>query len=316
VIASDEYKPSPVGSAPTRVGTLPTPVRTRSTPGRIVPTAVRINLTAIGIVPTAISIVQTPVFFGKSAVRVKSVGVRADARRMAVNIPKTNGEFLAWARVHADAWTQAAGEIGLSEEQAAQYAAACETLAAAQKAALEARAASMAATMTYQRALAEARALSGRFVAVIKAHAEVADDPGVYSAAGIEPDAPMGTLPEPRPPRIIRSSLTSLGAVVLTWTARQPRGVTDVSYLVHRRLPGETGFTLIGAAGRSKAFADETLPIGIARVEYLLRPVRGERLGAWSAVHTVQMGSVAATSVRNEERGEASSSPAGLRRAA
>lgn len=213
---------------------------------------------------------------------------------MAENMPRTTQEFLDWSRIRADLWQQDPASIGLAPAQAAQFAALAADLAAASAAAEQAREASKNATTALNFALAAARAMGGACVGSIKAYAEAAQDSSVYTRAHVWPVAPQGTLPPPTPPTSFTSRINSDGSLTITWMARQPVGVTDVVYLVRRRLGGAEGereWTLVGTEGANKTFTDTTIPIGTSMVEYLITPKRGEATGACGPIFAVRFGS-------------------------
>lgn len=212
---------------------------------------------------------------------------------MAENFPRTVPAFLAWSRVHAKLWAEDPAAIGLSPAQAAAFAALTDELDAAHAAAQAARQAGKAATRRLNELLASTRKSGSALVHTIKAHAQVNDDPGVYPAAGLSRADRPGELPPPAAPQSFNSRINADGSLTLTWSVRQPVGVTDVNYLVHRRIDGGGGggaFVLIGAAGRGKSFTDATIPPGTRSVEYFIRPQRGQRLGETSPVFTVRFG--------------------------
>jgi hypothetical protein len=214
---------------------------------------------------------------------------------MAENMPRTTPEFISWSRTHAEQWGIDPAAIGLTPAQAAQFAALADELAAANLAAAEAREASITATRRLHEALAAARVAGGQCVGSIKAYARVTGNPEVYNEGWVSPAAPQGTLPPPNPPETFSSRVNGDGSLTVKWTARQPVGVTDVVYMVYRRVGGEREFTLVGAEGKNKSFTDRRLPVGVSRVEYMVRPKRGDEWGAMSAVYSVQFGTVSGT---------------------
>lgn len=211
---------------------------------------------------------------------------------MAENLPRTTPEFINWSRTHAELWAHDPESIGLTPAQAEEFAALAEDLGAAQRAAVAARQASVDATRRLSDALARARATGGVFIGVIKTHAAVTGNPGVYSGSGVSPAARQGTLPPPTAPQRFSSRVNPDGSLTIRWKVRQPVGVTDVAYLVYRRLGAEREFTLVGSEGTNKSFTDAGLPVGVGRVEYIVRAKRGEVWGGSSEVYLVQFGTV------------------------
>lgn len=211
---------------------------------------------------------------------------------MAENMPRTISEFLSWTGTHASAWDLHAAAIGLSSQEAADFRAAADAVAAANAAAETAREASKNATMVLHNAVARARLLGGAAIDVIKGRAEVTGDWNIYALSGVSPVEPQGTLPPPVAPETFSSHLNPDGSLTIQWSVSQPVGVTDVSYIIARRIEGEgaRGFEPVGNEGRNKSFTDRTLPSGVRRVEYMLRPHRGRTMGPLSPVYSVQFG--------------------------
>lgn len=212
---------------------------------------------------------------------------------MAENMPRTTAAFINWSRTHAQQWLIAPDSIGISVQQAKQFDALAEELAAANLAAEEARLASIDATLRLHTAMAATRVKGGSLIGLIKNFAAATRNPNVYAGSGVSAARPQGTLPPPLPPYEFRSAINSDGSLVLMWKARQPMGVTDVVYIVHRRLDSESDFAVVGFEGKNKSFTDRELPLGVKKVEYMIRPKRGEQWGESSVVHSVQFGTLA-----------------------
>ncbi|MCC6321048.1 MAG: hypothetical protein IT438_06370 [Phycisphaerales bacterium] len=211
---------------------------------------------------------------------------------MSTNIPKTIPEFIAWCGDHADSWQMHQAQIGLSAGQVAGFKALVEALETADAAATAARTASKDATIALRNNLDATRATAAAYVAVIKAFAESTNNPNVYSLASISPDDPRSTLPPPLPPESFVATVNPSGSIKLTWKVSQPAGVSNIAYMVKRKIPGvDTAFTTIGSAGK-KEFTDETLPVGVDAVQYIVQPRRGESIGGESNVLALQFGSV------------------------
>lgn len=212
---------------------------------------------------------------------------------MSTNLPSTIPDFLNWCEAHSDLWLTNFASIGISESQAQAFKALYTAMAASNSAAIAARMASKDATVAFQNDLTATRATAAAFVAVIKAFAESTDNPNVYSLAGVSPDDPRSVLPPPLPPQSFVATVNPSGSIRLTWKVTQPKGVNNVTYMVKRRIPGvDSAFVTIGTAGR-KEFTDETLPLGVDAVNYIVQPRRGDSLGNESNVLALQFGSVA-----------------------
>lgn len=214
---------------------------------------------------------------------------------MATNLPQTLPEFIDWANAHSSLWTTNQAQIGISADQLQTYKTLTTALNTAKAAADLARQNSKNATLTQNDAESILRTVAGALVNTIKAFAETSNNDKVYALAGVSPDAPRGVVPPPIPPTNFTASINGGGSLTLKWKVTQPSGVNNVQYRVLRRVnatgPG-TPFTLVGTAGKSKAFTDETLPFGVDRVDYIIQPYRGETPGPQSNIFSVQFGSV------------------------
>ena len=135
-----------------------------------------------------------------------------------------------------------------------------------------------------------------------RAFAQTSNTPNVYSIAGIPPPAPPTPAPKPSKPEMLSTGLEPGGALTIYWKATNPRGGT-VTYSIARKLPAETGFTIVantggnaGANGRPtglrgrKQWTDGTLPVNSGGVQYLITGVRGDVLGEPSEILTVTFG--------------------------
>lgn len=211
---------------------------------------------------------------------------------MATNMPTTLPELINWASTHAELWLTNYELIGLTEAQSEAFKVLSNSLGTANTAAETARQASKAATQDLQGAAAAVRALGGAYISLIKGFADSTDNDGVFALAGITPNDPRSTLPPPIPPQTFSAEINGDGSLTIKWKVTQPPGVIGVQYLVSRRMQGEASFTLVSSEGSKKSYTDETLPFGTDRVEYIIRPKRGEALGMPSNIFTVQFGSV------------------------
>ena len=211
---------------------------------------------------------------------------------MSTNMPRTIPELIAWSNVHVDLWQQNATSIGISSAQALAFKTLVGSMVTNVGKSDAARQASKDATMNSNTSIDAVRAIGGAYINMIKAYAETTNNPAVYSLGGVSPDDPQSVLPPPIAPNDFTATVNGGGSLTIRWRVTQPAGVTNVQYLVSRRLIGESTFTLVASEGKNKSFTDETLPVGVDRVEYLLQPKRGEVYGPQSNIFTVQFGSV------------------------
>jgi hypothetical protein len=200
-------------------------------------------------------------------------------------------EFMMWTRTHAERFVDHAGAVGLSGARAEAYR---ELVAEVDRLILEqeeARNLYRTRTSTMEEGLARLLAATGSTVKTIRAFAESAEVPiDVYSAAQLPPPAKGSPAAAPAKPNSLTVTLRAgEGALEISWKARNPRGTQGTSYIVRRRLAGETQWSFIGVTG-AKRFVDTGVPAGIASVQYTVQGQRADQSGAWSEVLDVQMG--------------------------
>ena len=192
-----------------------------------------------------------------------------------------------WCQAHEAVFQTHATEIGLTEPQVAAFKAAREAASAALLAQEQAKQARKVATQAADTACTTLRSSAGDTVRLIRAFAESAPDPAkVYGLAQIPPPAQPSPAPPPAKPTDLTVDLDpSGGALTLRWKAANPRGTSGTSYLVRRRLPGESQFAFIGVSGK-KMIVDTTLPPGQDSVQYTVQP-RADVSGPLSLIFTV-----------------------------
>ena len=199
--------------------------------------------------------------------------------------------FLEWCQVHTPVFVAYAAEIGLGKPQAESFGAAVGSAAAALLAAEQARQAALVATQRVEQAFAALTAEAGDAVRSIRAFAGTAPDAGrVYALAQVPPRAAPSPVPPPaRPSRLTVRLEAATGSLTLRWRATNPTNARGTSYIIRRRLPGETEFSFVGVSG-DKTFVDETLPSGVQSVQYTVQGQRSTLGSPVSAVLTVHLG--------------------------
>ncbi len=200
-------------------------------------------------------------------------------------------DFLSWCQIHAPLFIDSAVEIGLTPAQAtafntqtAAFGSALNDQAAAQQAA---KMSTEAANAAYQGMLTTA----GNTVKLIRAFAENSADPNVvYQTAQIPaPQPPKPAAPPAEPTNLTVELLPPSGALVLRWKASNPTGTSGTSYIIRRRLPGETGWTVVGFSGK-KMFTDDTMVAGPDWVQYTVQGQRSDSSGPLSQIFVVSFG--------------------------
>ena len=212
---------------------------------------------------------------------------------MASNMPTTIGELIVWCNTHTDLWILNAVGCGLPPASATAFKTAVGDLVAKAKDADITRQASKNATTALRASIDNVRTIGQANIDVIKAFAETSHNMNVYALGGISPNNPPSTLPAPNPPQQFTAGVNPDGSLTIKWKVAQPEGVSGVTYIVTRRINGGEGaFVIVANEGSNKTFIDTTLPIGVDKVEYMVRPKRGLSFGMQSPVFSIQFGSV------------------------
>lgn len=211
---------------------------------------------------------------------------------MSTTYPTTpRADFLTWCQIHAPLFIDSAVEIGLTPAQATAF----NTATAAFGSALtDQAAAQQAAKMSTEAAHAAYQAMlttAGTTVKIIRAFAEASADPNaVYQTAQIPaPSSPKPAPPPAEPTNLSVELLPPSGALVLRWKASNPVGTSGTSYLIRRRLPGESQFSFIGVSGK-KIFVDESMVAGPDWVQYTVQGQRSDSSGPLSQIFIVSFG--------------------------
>ncbi len=203
-------------------------------------------------------------------------------------------DLLAWCQEHSTAFTNNAAAIGLTPEQAIAFASATSTAVDAVADQTTAKDAALVATQGAQTATANLRSIAGDTLRIIRAFAEVQANPDtVYGLAQIPLPSPPTPIAPPAKPESIAGVLdTATGALTLRWKASNPANAGGTSYLITRKLTGESDFTFIGSTG-AKNFTDANLPSGVEQAQYMVQGQRSDLKGPVSEVFTVSFGRAA-----------------------
>jgi hypothetical protein len=203
--------------------------------------------------------------------------------------PEKPSELLMWCNAHQPIWQTNAAAIGLSSTQTANFKAAIMGYSAKANAVVAAKEAYRVAVQQADLAARVMRLTTGDTVAVIRAFADTSADPtAVYSLAQIPQRAePTPAGPPAQPNKVTATLDTATGNLDLKWKATNPGSGT--SYIVRRKLPGATSFTILGTA-TGKKFTDTTLPAGVTGVQYTVQGTRSGETGPESTVIVVNFG--------------------------
>ncbi len=199
--------------------------------------------------------------------------------------------FIMWCQAHTDVFANNAAAIGLTPGQAVAFADATTAAADLTLAQEQARQAAKVATQAAVDAVDALRANAGDTVRLIRAFAETQADPAaVYQLAQIPPPASPSPAPPPAQPIDLTVTLEpGSGNLTLRWKAANPVGTSGTTYIIRRKLPGESAFSFVGVSGK-KTFVDNTLNAGPDSVQYTVQGQRADSSGPLSPIFTVNFG--------------------------
>ena len=200
-------------------------------------------------------------------------------------------DVLAWCQAHTDIFATNAVAIGLTSQQAVDFETLTGDYAAAFGEVEKARIALRLAVDNANNAYTLMRRSMTQAVSDIRFFALQQNDPqAIYNLSQVPPRATPSQLPPPgRPNDFSVELLDATGALQLRWKCINPRGTSGTSYIVRRRLPGETTFSFIGVTGERR-FVDQTFTAGPDSVEYTVQAQRADRAGIESSVFQINFG--------------------------
>jgi hypothetical protein len=214
-------------------------------------------------------------------------------------IPDKKVQQVEFCESHWPIWSDSFAQLGLSSAQCLQFKALSSAARAAYDAAQVAKQAYRAAVTAQNAAIAEAVGNAADLIRVIKAFAELTDNPNaVYAIAEIPPPAVPVPAQAPGKPDNLAVNLEPTGAVTISWDSKDSSASSGAFFSVSRRLPGQAGFTpLTGSPGstsqsRRMSFTDAGVPTSAAGtgVQYIIQGRRGLLMGEPSDAITVQFG--------------------------
>ena len=206
---------------------------------------------------------------------------------MGTNLPPTRLDALEWVETRTPLWNPDPTLIGLSIAQVTEVINRQNAARTAYTDALAARAASKAATQAWYAAADSMRSYTADLISAIKAYAETTANPNVYDIAQVSPPDPAGALPPPNQPADVTTTLRNDGTVEIKWKGAQPSGTR---YTIHRKLAGQTSFTLIGDVGSDKSFIDGGVTAGTTSATYYIVARRADDASPPSEQTTIAFG--------------------------
>lgn len=200
-------------------------------------------------------------------------------------------DFLDWCEAHTSVFTDNAAAIGLTPEQAAAFDAATTGAGDATLKQEKAQQSSKVATQQVNESFEALRDSASEMVRTIRTFAENSDDASsVYNTAQIPPPAKPSPAPPPAEPKELTVTLMpNSGDLQLAWKASNPEGTQGTSYIIRRRIQGESDFSFIGVTG-TKKYIDKTLVAGPDSVQYTVQGQRADSAGPESQIFTVTFG--------------------------
>lgn len=203
--------------------------------------------------------------------------------------PKT--AVLAWCNAHIDIFRTEAANIGLTADQALDFATATEAYATAAAAAEKARQEAEAATEAANDAYRLMRREMTTAIADVRQFAQRQTNPGaVYALAEVPPRQDPSTAPPPGQPTNLQASIvTATGAIELRWRSNNPVGTSGTSYIITRKLPTESDFRFVGVTGERR-FVDNTFIAGPDSVQYQVQGQRADSASPVSEIFTLRFG--------------------------
>ncbi len=204
--------------------------------------------------------------------------------------PQPKVDQIVWFENHITAWTATPTVFGATAAQVSAVAAAVDSARKSYDAAQEAKQAAKNATVAQDQDVRTMLAKGRDLVNIMKSFIENSSNPALWAQAGLEPDAPRGTAPDPTAPYELKAELDSVGNVIVSWKASQPRGVSGVIYSVQRSIDNGP-FALLDSVGE-KQFIDETVPTSATTISYNIKSKRGSQSSGWSSALTIRFGRV------------------------
>lgn len=220
---------------------------------------------------------------------------------MTTVIPKKVQDEIQFGITHAPIWAGAAAEVGLSTATCTAITAAVDAAKKAYDDAQSAREASKAATTNLGNAMAALHPLLADAVKTIRLFAESTNNPDVYTKAQIPPPTAPTPAPPPMQPVQLGAQIIPGGVLRITFKATDTGGGAT-TYLVSRKLAGQSSYTVIGTGGTARStdganlprgfkfFDDTSLPAGSNNMMYMVVGQRGRVLGMPSQALTVTVG--------------------------
>lgn len=204
--------------------------------------------------------------------------------------PQPKIDQIVWFETHLDAWAATPTAFGATAAQVNAVKGAVEEARKSYDAAQLAKQAAKNATEAQDQDVRSMLVVGRDLVNIMKSFIENANNPALWAQAGLSPNEAPGTAPAPTAPFNLKAELDTLGNVIVSWKASQPRGVSGVIYSVQRSIDGGA-YVLLDSVGE-KQFVDETVPTSANSISYTVKAKRGSQSSGWSSALTIRFGRV------------------------
>lgn len=203
--------------------------------------------------------------------------------------PKSPKQQIPWLQQRLSSWTNNADDLGLSAEAVDNLTNLLSTAATNMSEAAAARTAAKGKTTTFYASAQPLSSLAGAMIRTIRAYADTSGSADIYEIAGIDPKGQPTPVPAPSQPTNVQAFPQNDGSVLLTWRAKNAAPSAGTAFTIYRKLEGQEAFSPVGTVGLRK-FTDETIPPGTPSAVYIIRGIRGEKVGPFSEPLTLFLG--------------------------
>lgn len=213
--------------------------------------------------------------------------------------PNTRRQQIDWLLERVADWGTHAADIGLDPVQLSAFSAALTGVQTNLNDMISVRSLAKGKTQTFYNSADPVVAEASGLIKTIRAYAATSGADNVWELARIDPPATPSPVPAPTTPTDVVTTLTNTGAIDLKWKAKNAAPSAGTAFTIHRKLEGQSAYQQIGTSG-VRTFTDETVPPGTPSVQYMIRGIRGDKVGQFSEAVTVYLGK---TPMNGEEGG-------------
>jgi len=203
--------------------------------------------------------------------------------------PGTPKQQVNWLLERIADWTTHAADIGLDPTELSAFSAQLTWVQTNLNDAISARSIAKGKTATFYASAEPVTESASALLKTIRAYAATSGADNVYELARIDPPATPTPVPAPTIPTDIRTTVQNDGSIKITWKAKNAAPGAGTAFTIHRRLDGQNSYEMVGTSG-VRSFVDETVTPGAASASYMIRGIRGDKVGDFSEAVTVFLG--------------------------